>query len=161
MSDTSRAPAGTVVCHFLSGQTPDAFSDDDVADINELLSVLSPESPLASKDDVFILVRRAYLYVARIWDGMLDRPRIIGMATLTPKQILSGRFGIIDDVVVHPGFEGNGTGKRIVGDVIAWARKFGLSDLDLTSRPGRDAANHLYQKLGFELRATNCYRKKL
>ena len=30
--------------------------------------------------------------------------------------------------------------------------------MDLTSRPSREAANRLYQKLGFELRTTNVYR---
>jgi ribosomal protein S18 acetylase RimI-like enzyme len=30
--------------------------------------------------------------------------------------------------------------------------------VDLTSRPSREAANHLYQKLGFEIRNTNVYR---
>jgi ribosomal protein S18 acetylase RimI-like enzyme len=30
--------------------------------------------------------------------------------------------------------------------------------VDLTSRPSREAANALYQKLGFELRNSNLYR---
>jgi ribosomal protein S18 acetylase RimI-like enzyme len=40
------------------------------------------------------------------------------------------------------------------------ARK-GLRFVDLTSRPSRDAANHLYRSLGFRLRETNCYRYDL
>ena len=31
------------------------------------------------------------------------------------------------------------------------------ADLDLTSRPYREAANRLYQRLGFEPRQTNVY----
>jgi ribosomal protein S18 acetylase RimI-like enzyme len=30
--------------------------------------------------------------------------------------------------------------------------------VDLTSRPTRQAANRLYERLGFELRETNAYR---
>ena len=30
--------------------------------------------------------------------------------------------------------------------------------MDLTSRPTREAANHLYVKAGFEVRNTNVYR---
>jgi ribosomal protein S18 acetylase RimI-like enzyme len=41
------------------------------------------------------------------------------------------------------------------------ARAAGASTVDLTSRPSREAANRLYQRLGFEERATNVYRFKL
>jgi ribosomal protein S18 acetylase RimI-like enzyme len=33
--------------------------------------------------------------------------------------------------------------------------------VDLTSRPSREAANRLYQRLGFEQRETNVYRFSL
>jgi ribosomal protein S18 acetylase RimI-like enzyme len=33
--------------------------------------------------------------------------------------------------------------------------------VDLTSRPSREAANRLYQRLGFQLRETNVYRYDL
>jgi ribosomal protein S18 acetylase RimI-like enzyme len=38
------------------------------------------------------------------------------------------------------------------------ARALGCTTVDLTSRPSREAANHMYKKLGFELRETNTYR---
>jgi len=34
----------------------------------------------------------------------------------------------------------------------------GAKAVDLTSRPSREAANKLYQSLGFETRETNVYR---
>jgi ribosomal protein S18 acetylase RimI-like enzyme len=34
----------------------------------------------------------------------------------------------------------------------------GARSVDLTSRPSRQAANHVYQKLGFKRRDTNIYR---
>jgi ribosomal protein S18 acetylase RimI-like enzyme len=34
----------------------------------------------------------------------------------------------------------------------------GAKSVDLTSRPSREAANRLYQRLGFEARSTNVYR---
>jgi ribosomal protein S18 acetylase RimI-like enzyme len=33
--------------------------------------------------------------------------------------------------------------------------------VDLTSRPSREAANRLYQRIGFERRETNVYRYNL
>jgi ribosomal protein S18 acetylase RimI-like enzyme len=38
------------------------------------------------------------------------------------------------------------------------AREAGATTVDLTSRPSREAANRLYQRLGFEQRETNVYR---
>ncbi len=38
------------------------------------------------------------------------------------------------------------------------ARSVGARTVDLTSRPSREAANRLYQRLGFVERETNVYR---
>jgi ribosomal protein S18 acetylase RimI-like enzyme len=41
------------------------------------------------------------------------------------------------------------------------ARSLGAKTVDLTSRPSREAANRLYQRIGFEPRETNVYRYTL
>ena len=41
------------------------------------------------------------------------------------------------------------------------ARTRGAVTVDLTSRPSREAANRLYQRLGFVQRETNVYRYSL
>jgi ribosomal protein S18 acetylase RimI-like enzyme len=41
---------------------------------------------------------------------------------------------------------------------LATAARAGARTVDLTSRPSREAANRLYQQLGFERRETNVYR---
>jgi ribosomal protein S18 acetylase RimI-like enzyme len=41
---------------------------------------------------------------------------------------------------------------------IASAAERGARTVDLTSRPSREAANRLYQRLGFVPRETNVYR---
>jgi ribosomal protein S18 acetylase RimI-like enzyme len=40
------------------------------------------------------------------------------------------------------------------------AKELGAKSADLTSRPSREAANKLYQAIGFERRETNVYRYK-
>ena len=47
---------------------------------------------------------------------------------------------------------------RALEDHIAEARSRGAKDVSLTSRPSREAANRLYQRIGFEPRDTNVYR---
>jgi ribosomal protein S18 acetylase RimI-like enzyme len=41
------------------------------------------------------------------------------------------------------------------------AKSLGCVTVDLTSRPSREAANHIYKKLGFELRDSNVWRYAL
>jgi len=41
---------------------------------------------------------------------------------------------------------------------IAEAKRQGAKTVDLTSRPSREAANRLYQRIGFVARDTNVYR---
>jgi ribosomal protein S18 acetylase RimI-like enzyme len=49
-------------------------------------------------------------------------------------------------------------GDALTREAIRRAALAGARTVDLTSRAGREAANRLYQKLGFELRETNVYR---
>ena len=49
----------------------------------------------------------------------------------------------------------------LVKEIIKMARKTKVDFLDLTSHPSREAANKLYQKLGWEKRNTNLYRFKI
>jgi ribosomal protein S18 acetylase RimI-like enzyme len=41
------------------------------------------------------------------------------------------------------------------------AKAVGAKTVDLTSRPSREAANRLYQRIGFAQRETNVYRYEL
>jgi ribosomal protein S18 acetylase RimI-like enzyme len=64
----------------------------------------------------------------------------------------------IEDVVVDDAARGKGVGAALNERAIEVARGLGARTVDLTSRPSREAANRLYQRLGFEPRETNVYR---
>jgi ribosomal protein S18 acetylase RimI-like enzyme len=51
-----------------------------------------------------------------------------------------------------------GVGEALNREAIARAQAAGARTVDLTSRPSREAANRLYQRLGFHPRDTNVYR---
>lgn len=82
---------------------------------------------------------------------------IVGMASLVQVHTLSHRKGLVEDVVVHEKHQGKGIGKFLMLHVIEQAKILGLRHIDLTSHPSREAANALYQKLGFQKRTTNAY----
>ena len=95
------------------------------------------------------------LLVARL-DG-----RIVGSLTLVVFRIPTGVRAWIEDVVVDEAARGTGVGEALNRTALAEAQRRGSRTVDLTSRPSREAANRLYQRLGFEPRETNVYRYDL
>jgi ribosomal protein S18 acetylase RimI-like enzyme len=84
--------------------------------------------------------------------------RIVGTATLSTYRSPTAWRAHIDDVVVDSGARGQGIGEALTAEAIRLARELGADQVDLTSSPRREAANRLYQRLGFEQRTTNAYR---
>ena len=93
------------------------------------------------------------LFLARAPTGA-----IVGCLTLVMFRIPTGLRAIIDDVVVDDAARGAGAGAELTKAALATAADAGARTVDLTSRPSREAANRLYQRLGFERRDTNVYR---
>lgn len=125
--------------------------------LNGLLPQLSSSAEPLTMTDVERMVRSdaATLLVAR------DRGRLVGTLTLVLFTIPTGQRAWIEDVVVAEDARGQGVGERLTLAAIEYARSRGVRTVDLTSRPSREAANALYQKLGFVRRDTNVYRLSL
>ena len=88
-----------------------------------------------------------------------DQERIIGTATLSYCQLLTGLKAWIEDVVVDESARGNGYARILLTHLLAKARQCGADSVNLTSRPSRQAANRLYRSMGFQQRETNVYKK--
>jgi ribosomal protein S18 acetylase RimI-like enzyme len=83
---------------------------------------------------------------------------IVGTLTLVMFPLPTGLRAWIEDVVVDETARGQGVGAALTQEAVRRARAVGARTVDLTSRPTRQAANRLYERLGFELRETNAYR---
>jgi ribosomal protein S18 acetylase RimI-like enzyme len=90
-----------------------------------------------------------------------EEGRIVGMLTLAVFMLPTGVRAWIEDVVVDDEARGAGVASALVGEALERAEQRGARTVDLTSRPDREAANRLYQRLGFERRETNVYRRTL
>jgi ribosomal protein S18 acetylase RimI-like enzyme len=90
-----------------------------------------------------------------------DDGSIRGSMTLVVFPIPTGVRAWIEDVVVDGDARGRGVGAALNNQALDLARRLGARTVDLTSRPGREAANRLYQRLGFVARETNVYRFQL
>ena len=87
-----------------------------------------------------------------------DHSGIVGTLTLVLFRIPTGIRAWIEDVVVDEGTRGSGVGRSLNEAAIERALAAGAVSVDLTSRPSRDEANRLYQRMGFSKRETNVYR---
>jgi len=90
-----------------------------------------------------------------------DDGTIVGTATLATFRIPTGMRAWIEDVVTDDAARGKGVATAITTAMLDRARERGCVTVDLTSRPSREAANRLYQKIGFVARETNVYRYDL
>ena len=128
--------------------------NDLVAAFQRLIPQLSKSNPAPTKDQLESIVSSdsSHLLIAKT-DGV-----IVGSLTLVIFRIPTGIRAWIEDVVVDADARGKGVGEALNKFALAEARRQGVTTVDLTSRPTREAANRLYQRLGFKVRETNVYR---
>ena len=122
-------------CHRL---IPQLSSSAKPMTNSELLEIVNSESTL--------------MFVARV------NNEIVGLLTLAIFRIPTAMRAWIEDVVVDSSARGHGVGEALNLAAIAEAMRRGAKTVDLTSRPSREAANKLYQRIGFVERDTNVYR---
>ena len=149
----------------LSVSEATAVTADLVAAVGRLVPQLSRTVPPPGAAELAEIVAApaTILLVARLASdgeegGAGD---IVGTLTLVVFRIPTGVRAVIEDVVVDDAARGRGVGEALTYAAIDRARAAGARTVDLTSRPAREAANRLYQRLGFELRETNVYRFSL
>ena len=91
---------------------------------------------------------------------VVDQDQPLGMAVINIVHKLPNREARIDEVVVSQTARGRGLGTLLIRACEAWAHEHDADAVEFTSRPSREAANHLYQKLGYKIRETNVYHKE-
>jgi ribosomal protein S18 acetylase RimI-like enzyme len=138
-----------VECTAVTPDVVDAFA--------RLTPQLSSSNPPPSAEALAEIVSSptTVLFLAK------DADEIVGSLTLALFRIPTALRAWIEDVVVDEGVRGKGVGEALNRAAIDRARATGAVTVDLTSRPSREAANHLYQKIGFEPRETNVYRYRV
>ena len=120
-----------------------------------LIPQLSSSSPPPGHD---ALVEMVASDITTVLVARNSAAAIVGTLTLCVFRIPTTVRAWIEDVVVDQAAGGQGVGKALTNAALALATERGARTVDLTSRPSREVANGMYQRLGFELRATNCYR---
>lgn len=129
-------------------------SADVLAACHRLIPQLSSSSAPISAQELEEIIQSdtTVLFAAR------SGQEIVGLLTLAIFRIPTGVRAWIEDVVVDNQARGKGVGDALNRAALAEAERRGAKTVDLTSRPSREAANRLYQRLGFKQRDTNVYR---
>ncbi len=107
-------------------------------------------------DELTALVKSesSTLLIARYPD---ENSAVAGMLVLAIYRVPTGLRSIVEDVVVVENLRRRGIAEALLHHAIDLAREAGASGVSLTSNPRREAANQLYQALGFQRRETNAY----
>lgn len=136
-----------------------AATPDVVEAVANLLPLLSRSAPAPTAEQVRDIIESpaTTLLIAR--DGE-DGP-IVGTLTLAIFRIPTAVRAWIEDVIVSESVRGRGCGEELTRAALDLARQLGARTVELTSRPSREAANRLYQRMGFVARETNVYRFEL
>jgi GNAT superfamily N-acetyltransferase len=135
----------------------DRITPEFIEALHRMIPQLAPGTDVPSREQLERVVAcpTNVLYSARVND------RTVGTLTLVMLITPTGVVGWIADVVVDNLVRGKGIGEKLVREAIAKAQALGARYVDLSSRPAREAANRLYQRVGFEKRETNYYRYML
>ncbi|MEQ1874821.1 MAG: GNAT family N-acetyltransferase [Ilumatobacteraceae bacterium] len=138
-------------------EVAEVATDELVAAFSRLIPQLSQRSTPPTKHEVAEMIASpaSDVLIARL-DG-----EIVATLTLVTFRIPTGVRAWIEDVVVDDAARGHGVGEQLNRFALDLARRKGAATVDLTSRPSREAANRLYQRLGFKPRDTNVYRYDL
>jgi len=132
-------------------------TDEVVAAFGRLLPQLSAtaKQPDAATLSAIVAAPASTILLAR-----LDR-QIVGTLTLVTFPIPTGVRAWIEDVVVDEAARGRQIATKLLDEAIKLAKEAGARTVDLTSRPDRESAGRLYERVGFEQRDTRMYRYKL
>ena len=134
------------------------YSAEFLSAVERLLPQLTTFSPVPKKKEVMDIFENPG---TTIWVLKDDHQIIVGMLTLVIYKTPTGTHAWIEDVVIDEKFRGRGNGKILTLAAIDFAKKNRAKAISLTSRSFREAANHMYQNLGFQLQDTNLYRLDL
>ena len=131
-------------------------TDELVDAIASLMPQLKLKYSLPTRSEIEALIgsKTSILLVVRSPD---QHSPIVGMLTLLVYRVPSGIRAHIEDIVVDEATRGQGIGEALIRYALNVAREAGANGVGLTTNPRREAANRLYQRMGFNRWKTNIY----
>jgi ribosomal protein S18 acetylase RimI-like enzyme len=139
---------------FMKVVEANEVTDELVEAFTRLIPQLSSKSRIPSASELGKIVSSDTSTLLLAYDD----DRIVGSLTLVMFRIPTGLRAWIEDVVVDETARRQGVAEALNREALRRATEAGARTVELCSRPSREAAIGLYQKLGFKERDTNVYR---
>lgn len=138
-------------------ERPTEATEELVKALGLLIPQLNPALPAPTAEHLAVLFadKASTLLIAR------DGNKIVGTAMVIVYPTTFRFESRIEDVVVDESARGRGVGEALVKECIEVARSRGAAIVELQSARSREAANRLYERMGFERRDSNPYRMTL
>lgn len=130
-----------------------SFTEQEYAEMKYLMQVLDPVCQLTVRQ----LMDTTSNPTSRLFVLRNENQDIIGTYTLGLFSSPTGKKASIEDVVVHPDYQGQHLGQLLIENALSRLKEMAPIHVQLTSRPARVAANALYLKMGFNPKDTNVY----
>ena len=133
-----------------------AVTDDLLNAFARLIPQLKDDFPLPTREQLASLIsaESSFVYIVRCPN---ESAPIAGILTLIVYRVPTGIRARVEDLVVDESMRGKGIGEALMRHTLNIARDAGADGVALTSNPKREAANRLYQRLGFKPWQTNLY----
>lgn len=132
------------------------YTETDFSDLASLMQELSGNIVFTRESlDRMLADPNSHLYVIR------EEGRIVACASLCIFHQPFSTDATIESVVVSSKMRGKGLGRKLMEHMIEEAARMKVDCIHLPSNPKREAANALYQEMGFERKETNCYTMKI
>jgi ribosomal protein S18 acetylase RimI-like enzyme len=133
-----------------------AVTDELIGAFERLIPQLKLSFPAPSRTEIETLLSSdsSILLIARYPDELAP---IAGVLTLIVYRVPTGIHARVEDVVVDQAMRGKGIGEALMRYALNMAREAGADGVALSSNPRREAANRLYQRMGFKTWETNLY----
>jgi GNAT superfamily N-acetyltransferase len=158
---TPGLPLENFYSRIVTDTTRVLLADDAAAAAPALLRLLRELTPSAAALTAELVADRVRSDRLRVVVAERDG-ELLGAATLCLYPTLtSGLVGHVEDVIVTESARGQRVSVGLMEELHEEAARLGCSYLQLTSRASREAANRLYQSLGYARRETNVYRMRL
>ncbi|MCH9813794.1 MAG: GNAT family N-acetyltransferase [Epsilonproteobacteria bacterium] len=89
--------------------------------------------------------------------------KIVAMVNLlyTLSTALGGKVALLEDMIVHPAYQGRGIGSTLIDETMREAQKAGCQRITLLSDDDNHSAHRFYQKSGFSPSSMKSFRNLL
>ena len=130
----------------------------DLVRIRELTLQLD-ESAEVKEWSLYVAALRGRVATIQETDG--GHQKLVGIGWYFTRQTMLRKQAVVEDMIVDIEYRGRGLGRMLMEELISRAKKDGVEVMELTTNPKREAANILYQNVGFKIHPTNHYLLKL